>query len=69
MLRGEIAREELEAKISASTRQYAKRQETWFRHQLTGSEVALMDVSEGAAVVAQRFVELWEKRKIECASE
>ncbi len=30
-LRGELGTEELEPKITAATRQYAKRQETWFR--------------------------------------
>ncbi len=32
-LRGELSREEAIAEISASTRRYAKRQMTWFRHQ------------------------------------
>lgn len=32
--RGEIGREEAEAQIVTETRQYAKRQETWFRNQM-----------------------------------
>ena len=29
--------------ILIETRQYAKRQRTWFRHQLTGSNVSIVD--------------------------
>ena len=36
VLRGEMARSEAEAEIVTATMQYAKRQRTWFRHQLDG---------------------------------
>jgi tRNA dimethylallyltransferase len=32
------------------TRQYAKRQRTWFRHQLAGADVTLLDPAAGDAV-------------------
>ena len=35
-LQGRIPRDEVAAAVARSTRQYAKRQETWFRHQLAG---------------------------------
>ncbi|WP_429941073.1 tRNA (adenosine(37)-N6)-dimethylallyltransferase MiaA [Agrobacterium vitis] len=37
MLRGEISREDVIEKASAATRQYAKRQMTWFRNQMDES--------------------------------
>jgi tRNA A37 N6-isopentenylltransferase MiaA len=37
--------------IVVSTRQYAKRQETWFRHQLAG-EVVTLDASRSPEKVA-----------------
>lgn len=37
MLRGEMSREEAVEKASAATRQYAKRQMTWFRNQMDDS--------------------------------
>lgn len=37
MLRGEMSREDVIEKASAATRQYAKRQMTWFRNQLDAS--------------------------------
>jgi tRNA dimethylallyltransferase len=68
LLRGEIDRGELVDKIAASTRRYAKRQETWFRHQLRGDDVVLLDATDGPEVLAERFAESWEKRKARCAS-
>ncbi len=42
MIRGEIAAEEARRRVVVGTRQYAKRQRTWFRHQLAG-DVTLLD--------------------------
>ena len=42
----------LEAAIVAATARYAKRQETWFRHQLRGP-VARLDARESAAALAR----------------
>ena len=41
--------------ITISTRQYAKRQETWFRHQLRGP-VCRLDADASADVLARRMV-------------
>jgi tRNA dimethylallyltransferase len=40
-LHGRRGRDSVAEAITISTRQYAKRQETWFRHQLTGDVVTL----------------------------
>ena len=68
-LSGEFPFAELAGKIAASTRRYAKRQETWFRHQLRESEVLLMDVTDGPRTPAERFVAHWEGREDRCESE
>lgn len=57
-LRSGGAREDLLEAITISTRQYAKRQETWFRHQLPGDTVVLDAVEEPAAV-ATRIAGQW----------
>ena len=67
-LGGELPYRELAGKIAASTRRYAKRQETWFRHQLRGSEVLLLDVTDGPRTLAARFADCWERRKGRCES-
>jgi tRNA dimethylallyltransferase len=61
-LGGELSAEALLDAITASTRQYAKRQETWFRHQLIGHPVITLDGTDPANVLARRIVELWEER-------
>ena len=65
-LNGEFPFTELAGKIAASTRRYAKRQETWFRHQLRGSDVVLMDVADGTTALAERFAAQWTKWKEKC---
>lgn len=47
--------------ITISTRQYAKRQETWFRHQLPGDAVTI-DATRPAAQVAEEIAQLWKAR-------
>ncbi len=60
-LRGERTLEDLVPAITVSTRRYAKRQETWFRHQL-GDRVALtIDVVEGVDGVVDRITSAWEQ--------
>ncbi len=44
--------------ITISTRQYAKRQETWFRHQLPG-EALTIDATRPAGLVAEEIASLW----------
>jgi tRNA dimethylallyltransferase len=69
LLRGEIESTELVGKITSSTRRYAKRQETWFRHQLREADVHVMDVTDGARALAARFENLWKKRTGQCGLE
>jgi len=61
-LAGELPDEELAAAIAGSTRRYAKRQETWFRHQLAGPPVVTLDATEAPDVLAREIVQLWEER-------
>ena len=63
-LEGHLAADELPEAIATSTRQYAKRQETWFRHQLIGHPVVTMDATDPPNVLARRIVELWEERDV-----
>jgi tRNA dimethylallyltransferase len=44
--------------VTISTRQYAKRQETWFRHQLP-ADTLVLDAVEEPNVLAERMVEAW----------
>ena len=43
LLRGEVDRESAIDRVVIETRQYAKRQRTWFRHQLAGDAVRRLD--------------------------
>jgi tRNA dimethylallyltransferase len=55
LARGEMTRAEARESILVHTRQYAKRQRTWFRHQLPGGSVTLLDplAHEWRAVVSR----------------
>jgi tRNA dimethylallyltransferase len=68
-LDGRLRREQLAAAISQSTRRYAKRQETWFRHQLTGGPVLTFEATETPEVLAERIFEQWKKRDWQCESD
>ncbi len=63
-LRGDLGRDELEGAIAAATRRYAKRQETWFRHQLIGHAVMTLDATDDPGLLAARIAEVWEERHI-----
>ena len=65
-LRGLLPAESLVDSIAAGTRQYAKRQETWFRHQLGGESVLVLNATDTPSTLAARIADLWERR---CASE
>ena len=54
-LRGELEAEALFDAIVAATRRYAKRQATWFRHQLRGPVMEL-DASQPPAALAQALL-------------
>jgi tRNA dimethylallyltransferase len=58
-LHGRRPRESVAEAIALSTRQYAKRQETWFRHQLSGSVVTL-DATRPPEKLAGEIARLWE---------
>jgi tRNA dimethylallyltransferase len=59
-LHGARPRESVAAAIAVGTRQYAKRQETWFRHQLAGNVVTL-DATRPPEKLAAEIAGLWEK--------
>ncbi|MBA3553845.1 MAG: tRNA (adenosine(37)-N6)-dimethylallyltransferase MiaA [Gemmatimonadales bacterium] len=60
-LHGQRPRESVAGAVATSTRQYAKRQQTWFRHQL-GAPVLTLDASRGPERVAADIVEQWKAR-------
>jgi tRNA dimethylallyltransferase len=60
VLHGRLARESLAGAIATSTRQYAKRQETWFRHQL-GTDVLTLDATRSPDQIAAAIVAAWER--------
>ena len=49
-VRGTITREAMLARILVETRQYAKRQRTWFRHQVPVERVTRIDPTEAGAL-------------------
>lgn len=57
-LHGRRDRDSVATAITVATRQYAKRQQTWFRHQLEG-EVLLVDATRGAEKLAEEIATLW----------
>jgi tRNA dimethylallyltransferase len=66
MLKGELPEIMLRDAILGATRRYAKRQETWFRHQLRARyavrgerEVWTLDATEPPVVLAERILERW----------
>ncbi|HKV74266.1 MAG TPA: tRNA (adenosine(37)-N6)-dimethylallyltransferase MiaA [Gemmatimonadales bacterium] len=59
-LQGRRTRESVAEAVSISTRQYAKRQSTWFRHQLEG-EVLTLDATRPAEELAAEIAAAWQK--------
>ena len=60
-LHGKRSRETVAEAIALGTRRYAKRQETWFRHQLAGP-VLTLDATRGAERVADEIATAWAER-------
>lgn len=60
-LRGEISLEEARERIETATRQYARRQLTWFRNQLP-EEVVRVDATRPPEEQVEAVVEAWEAR-------
>jgi tRNA dimethylallyltransferase len=59
-LHGRRARDTVAEAIAVSTRQYAKRQGTWFRHQLDGA-VLNLDATRSPERLAAEIAEAWER--------
>jgi tRNA dimethylallyltransferase len=57
-LHGSRPRDTVAQAITISTRQYAKRQQTWFRHQLEG-EVLTVDATRSPDRLAAEIAEAW----------
>jgi len=57
-LHGARTRDSVAGAITVSTRQYAKRQETWFRHQLDG-EVLRLDATRPPTELAAEIAAHW----------
>ena len=70
MLEGRLPESGLREAILIATRRYAKRQETWFRHQLRGErgagsgsiEVWTLDATEAPEALAERIAAQWRER-------
>jgi tRNA dimethylallyltransferase len=62
-LHGQRPREEVAETIAVATRQYAKRQQTWFRHQLRGQAIVTLDASRAAERLAEEIAALWQRRQ------
>ena len=61
-LHGKRTRDTVAEAVSISTRQYAKRQETWFRHQIRGP-VLTLDATRPPEALAAEIAEAWENRQ------
>jgi tRNA dimethylallyltransferase len=57
-LHGQRARDTVVEAITVGTRQYAKRQQTWFRHQLCG-DVVTLDATRPPEKLASEIATLW----------
>jgi tRNA dimethylallyltransferase len=59
-LHGLRSRDSVAEAIAVGTRQYAKRQQTWFRHQLSG-QVVTVDATRPPEKLAGEIAALWER--------
>jgi tRNA dimethylallyltransferase len=59
-LHGNRERDTVAEAITVGTRQYAKRQQTWFRHQLGGGVVTL-DATRPPERLAREIAQMWER--------
>ena len=57
-LHGERSRESVALAVAIASRQYAKRQETWFRHQLAG-DILTLDATRPPEELARVVAEAW----------
>jgi tRNA dimethylallyltransferase len=61
-LHGTRPRDSVAEAITIGTRQYAKRQQTWFRHQLTGAVITL-DATRPPEKLASEIAALWDRTR------
>lgn len=61
-LEGDLEESNLAEAIIIATRKYAKRQETWFRHQLPARNVVTLDATTPSDALAERIAELWDEQ-------
>jgi tRNA dimethylallyltransferase len=61
-LHGSRPRESVAEAITVGTRQYAKRQQTWFRHQLTG-DVITLDATRSPDKLATEIAGMWDRAR------
>ncbi len=59
VLQGTLDREHLAEAVLIATRQYAKRQETWFRHQIDSA--LTLDATRSPAHLAEAVITAWEQ--------
>jgi tRNA dimethylallyltransferase len=62
-LHGKRTRESVAEAIAVSTRQYAKRQETWFRHQLRG-DIMTLDATRPVETIAAEIAAAWNSQEL-----
>ena len=60
-LHGQRGRDTVAEAITIGSRQYAKRQQTWFRHQL-GGNVLTLDATRPPDKLAAEIAQMWENR-------
>lgn len=60
VLAGEITEEEAIDRVQRATRAYARRQLTWFRHQLPSEGRLNLDATRPPALLVQEIVEWWQ---------
>ncbi len=59
-LHGKLSRDSVADAIATSTRRYAKRQETWFRHQLRGDQL-ILDAVRPPDQLAEEIATCWRR--------
>jgi tRNA dimethylallyltransferase len=60
MVEGRVTAAAARERVIVATRQYAKRQRTWFRHQLPADRVTRIDPTDAAApTTARQFLQEW----------
>lgn len=64
LLRGEMDHPSAVEAIIIATRQYARRQRTWFRHQLPADTIRL-DAARGPELLARDILAAWQRRGME----